>query len=844
MFGKNNKEMNHKQNATKIKYYGIRKFTAGVASVAIATGLLLATGEQVVSAESENGEPAISVRAEEESNEKQLKEEIKKLTDLIEEAKKLEIDTTEPETMLAEDDMTLNDLVAAQKNLQTKIQAKNEENKKLHDELVENLKALIEEAKKLGIDTSESEAVLTSGDSSLNDIITAQEDLKKVVEKEKENTTFETVNINFKTSQKNKYPNYDPELNGKVVPFYLSFQMKGKNADGGIVTFKTPFKPYNITFGEQNKVNIRSDKVKDENGNEYFDAKIINCFIDNTKGDLNFNKQGSNVSENDEEKTFMFNQNMSTKVKFAIAENAIVLDKDTKDLNIRFNVKSFDKSGKEVEPFVKSRRGGKIQAETTFSPNSVIDLINIASDIKRTDPTTTNTFRTGVDDDKLDLFSNFTGKYRKYELLASFIKPELNQYYELTVTGDDLSGWTITLSSKLEKKEIVRKESIEYETEYKENPDLPKGRERVVTEGENGEKEFTDIQYVIGETGDVVETIEDTEGVVTKEPRNEVIERGTKVEKEYKLEAKEVDEEGHTIASLKEPQEFGSLSELSDAQKQLMKEIEDESYELVDTVVSEDGKTTTLLFKKVVHQQSAQINVIDQDGKPVSGITVTTENGETAETDNRGVAWFHNLTAGKDYSFKLIYNGKEQEKTVTINKDYVSNVTFNVEVVHLTPLEPATPIEPEQPGTPGEGEEETDKPEVNKELEEKIKELEERIDKLEAEHKGLKDEIAALKKEVADLKEQLADANAKIDELEKEIEKCKQKVDACENEVEEETKEEKVDAKEEAEKAEEAKKAKDKLPNAGATSTLGAAAAYLVSGLGIAGAAFRRKEDK
>lgn len=78
MLGKNNFKARAEQEATKVKRYAIKKFSVGVASVAVATGLLFASNAALVSAEtldSQTGETTSTTEApaEEAAEEWQLK---------------------------------------------------------------------------------------------------------------------------------------------------------------------------------------------------------------------------------------------------------------------------------------------------------------------------------------------------------------------------------------------------------------------------------------------------------------------------------------------------------------------------------------------------------------------------------------------------------------------------------------------------------------------------------------------------------------------------------------------------------------------------------------------------
>ena len=84
----------------------------------------------------------------------------------------------------------------------------------------------------------------------------------------------------------------------------------------------------------------------------------------------------------------------------------------------------------------------------------------------------------------------------------------------------------IDLTSITEKK-ITTKETIAYDTEIRENPNLEEGKENVLQEGENGELSIITKENYSGAELISSEVVEE---LVTKEAKNKISERGTKKE--------------------------------------------------------------------------------------------------------------------------------------------------------------------------------------------------------------------------------------------------------------------------------------------------------------------------
>ena len=147
----------------------------------------------------------------------------------------------------------------------------------------------------------------------------------------------------------------------------------------------------------------------------------------------------------------------------------------------------------------------------------------------------------------MPLFSAYTGKYKKYRLSAEFTgenSQRLNELYTLTVEGNDLEGWTVTLGSKIKSKKQERKEDIGYKTIRKENPNLQKGLERVVQKGIKCNKTYyDDVLYVTLADGSekIIKLTKDNEGKITQNPQDEIIEYGSLENKPEEKQAEMID---------------------------------------------------------------------------------------------------------------------------------------------------------------------------------------------------------------------------------------------------------------------------------------------------------------
>lgn len=119
------------------------------------------------------------------------------------------------------------------------------------------------------------------------------------------------------------------------------------------------------------------------------------------------------------------------------------------------------------------------------------------------------------------------------ESLTDIVSADYVLQGEVSKNTELTKNMVINLTSITEKK-TTKTETIAYDTEIRENPDLEEGKENVLQEGENGE-----LSIITKENYSGAELIssEIVGELVTKEAKNKIIERGTKKE-ELKIEVK------------------------------------------------------------------------------------------------------------------------------------------------------------------------------------------------------------------------------------------------------------------------------------------------------------------
>ena len=222
-------------------------------------------------------------------------------------------------------------------------------------------------------------------------------------------------------------------------------------------------------------------------------------------------------------------------------------------------------------------------------------------------------------------------------------------------------------ATKVTKKEV----EIPFETERKENPELPKGEERVVVKGENGKKLVTTVQ--VGSQEPKV-----TEEVI-KKPVNQVIEVGTKIVKPWKPV-----EDIATKTTKKEVEipfetERKENPELPKGEERVVVKGEN-GKKLVTTVQvgSQEPKVTEEVIKKPVNQVIEVGTKIVKPWKPVEDIATKTTKKEVEipfETERKENS---ELPKGEERVVVKGENGKKIVTTVTVGEKGEPKVTEEV----------------------------------------------------------------------------------------------------------------------------------------------------------------------
>lgn len=248
------------------------------------------------------------------------------------------------------------------------------------------------------------------------------------------------VEVTIKWHVKDGKGFYNPADEGKkvAIPYFIEF--KGKDKEGKQKEWLYTQRTFKGKIGDTIVTKEPTNSITDMNGNTYTDCEIFGIYMPVYAGNHIY---GVSSGINGNELLAKFDQNMETTTMAKVAPGSKIADEDKNDLPIKFTVAKIDpKTGEETYPF-KSKNSGKIIHNIMNFKVGEMQVWN--------DPNEGYSFRRAINANALDMFNPYTGKYNKFILKAEFTGPrkaELEKRYSLDMTGDDLKGWTLTLTSK------------------------------------------------------------------------------------------------------------------------------------------------------------------------------------------------------------------------------------------------------------------------------------------------------------------------------------------------------------------------------------------------------------
>lgn len=244
---------------------------------------------------------------------------------------------------------------------------------------------------------------------------------------------------------------YNADDEGKEVTLILGIKATGTDAHGNKKSFVFVFnpvseefnKPTTMKIGEEYFKEISLKSLQDYRGNVYTDCELYGQVVQIDGVNRIYSLSSSTSSPNKVE--FIFVQNMETKTIAKIADGATIAEADKPKMMVRYWIE-MSKNGGEFEK-VQDNQNNVLEETRPFQEGEVKFIAEPGSN--------ENCFWDAVWQNQLNGYSPYTGKHTKFHLKADWTGPhkeELHKRYKLDVTGNDLEGWTVTLSNRPEEK--------------------------------------------------------------------------------------------------------------------------------------------------------------------------------------------------------------------------------------------------------------------------------------------------------------------------------------------------------------------------------------------------------
>ena len=212
---------------------------------------------------------------------------------------------------------------------------------------------------------------------------------------------------------------------------------------------------------DRNEVETRL-KAKNPNIKEL--TKVNDMMLTTLGNETNPYWGASKTGTNEGYARFNIQQNMNTHMTYEKEDGALILDEDKDNLNLKHSVK---KTYKGNEDWATSNDSKPIYGKDKFQEGKSKYL---AQKDSRLSYATRN--------NSLGMYSAYTGKYKTYRFVTEFDgkdKDRLSKYYNLTVEGNDLEGWTVTLGSNLKEETLPKDRKLPYTTETVYDSNLEEG---------------------------------------------------------------------------------------------------------------------------------------------------------------------------------------------------------------------------------------------------------------------------------------------------------------------------------------------------------------------------------
>lgn len=327
---------------------------------------------------------------------------------------------------------------------------------------------------------------------------------------------------------------YNPGDKGNKVTLNFWLRAEGTGEDGNITKFWFMYnpdtgefdKPTTVEIGREYSHKFSLNEIQSSKGETFKNCKLIAHDVDIDSNNRIYGAGNGGSKETPNDRVLYVIQNMETKTILEIEPGSIILEDDKENMMVHYWVEK-SREGSTTRERVKNNRQRKEFTESRLFIKGDLDFLD-GTNKERT------SFRYGVIQNQFGQFSPFVEGKTDFFLGAEWAdgehKPDLDKRYTLERTGDDLTGWTFTLKSKIKEKKVEKaSEEIPFDTDEIEDSTLPEGTRKVIQQGVNGAKVTYDVSYYVEDANGREETVQELgEKIEVTKPVKQIVHVGTK----------------------------------------------------------------------------------------------------------------------------------------------------------------------------------------------------------------------------------------------------------------------------------------------------------------------------
>lgn len=333
------------------------------------------------------------------------------------------------------------------------------------------------------------------------------------VHQENEEENIVDLTFTWKYSSSSPETSSNPKLKGQELELGLFISYIDSNGQQVDYNYYGP--KVKIKYGEDTTLRFDLGRFGKAINKDVANISDVQLLVNDYTKNYKISQSNSGFNRNSKSHRIVLQQDMDTSVQEKFDTNALILDKDKENFKVKYKIVQHKNTGEKDEKgnfkfeesgnVVENKQGKKLEYSRDFKNNSDIKLAWDNDDIKDA----IYGSRT------LSIFNEWQGKNNKFSIITEFDGKDAEKhkkYYNLTVEGDDINGWKVTLGSNLKEKEDIKERTTQkFTTKEIYDDTLDEGYRKIEQEGHDEiVKETFRLIYLPGKNDTVDEEVERT----------------------------------------------------------------------------------------------------------------------------------------------------------------------------------------------------------------------------------------------------------------------------------------------------------------------------------------------